>query len=237
MSPRAVRVLGGPLLATLVRRALVGRPVGGVSGVRTLTRADVGPILRRLWAHFDDLTPGIPWEPTFGSRMNVALAALTVAAHRAFREAGIPDSEAGDLIKEIAWRVYRTWALLPGAIARLIARHPVKRLSVATGLFRRFPFNPPGYRMEDVPVAGAVAFDVYRCPVADYFRVHGLGPLCVRTWCALDEPLAGMWGGALERQGTLAGGAVRCDFRWLPRPRKGADGAGEGRLHARRHHG
>jgi hypothetical protein len=67
-----VRVLGGPLLATLVRRALVGRPVGGVSGERTLTRADVGPILRRLWAHFDDLTPGIPWEPTFGSRMNVA---------------------------------------------------------------------------------------------------------------------------------------------------------------------
>jgi hypothetical protein len=112
------------------------------------------------------------------------------------------------------------------AIARLIARHPVKRLSVATGLFRRFPFNPPGYRMEDVPVAGAVAFDVYRCPVADYFRAHGLGPLCVRTWCALDEPLAGMWGGALERQGTLAGGAVRCDFRWLPLPRKGADGAG-----------
>jgi len=227
VSPRAVRVLGGPLLAALVRRVLVGRQVGGVSGGRTLTSADVALILRRLWVHFDDLAPGIPWEPTFGSRMNVALAAATVAAHRALREAEIPAPEAGDLIKEIAWRVYRTWARLPGAIARLVTRHPVKRLSVATGLFRRFPFNPPGYRMEDVPEAGAVGFDVYRCPVADYFRAQGLGELCVRTWCALDAPLAGMWGGALERQGTLAGGAARCDFRWFPLPWKGTAVTGE----------
>jgi len=221
VSPRAVRMLGGPLLAALVRRVLVGRQVGGVSGDgRTLTRAEVGLILGRLWAHFDDLAPGIPWEPTFGSRMNVALAAMTVAVHRALGEAGIADPEASDLIKEIAWRVYHAWALLPGAFTRLVTRHPAKRLRVATGLFRRFPFNPPGYRMEDVPVAGAVAFDVYRCPVADYFRARGLGQLCVRTWCALDKALAGMWGGALERQGTLAGGVARCDFRWVPLPRK-----------------
>lgn len=227
MSPRTVRMLGGPVLAVLVRRVLVGRQIGGVSGRHTLTRADVGTILRRLWVHFDNLAPGIPWEPTFGARMNVALAATTVAARRAFREAGIPDPDVGDLIKEIAWRVYRIWALLPGAIARLVTRHPMKRLRVATGLFRRFPFNPPGYRMEDVPAAGAVAFDVYRCPVAEYFRAQGLGELCVGTWCALDEPLAAMWGSALERQGTLAAGAARCDFRWVPLPRNAAAVTGE----------
>jgi len=228
VSPRMVKGVGGPLLGVLFRRVLVGRQVGGVAGGRTLTRPEVGRIFGRLWAHFDDLAPGIPWEPTFGSRMNVALAALTVAAYRALGEAGIPGPAAGDLIKEIAWRVYRIWALLPGAIARLVTRRPVKRLRVATGLFRRFPFNPPGYRMEDVAAAGAVAFDVYRCPVAEYFRAHGLGELCVGTWCALDEPLAAMWGSALERQGTLAAGAARCDFRWVPLPRNAAAVAGKG---------
>jgi hypothetical protein len=76
--------------------------------------------------------------------MNVALATLTVAAHRALGEAAIPDPEAGELIKEIAWRVYRIWALLPGAIARLVTRRPVKRLRIATGLFRplRFQVGP-----------------------------------------------------------------------------------------------
>ena len=228
MSPRKVKVLGGPLLGVLICRVLVGRQVGGVAGGRTLTRREVGLIFGRLWAHFDDLAPGIPWEPTFGSRMNVTLAALTVATYRALGEAGIPDPEAGDLIKEIAWRVYRIWALLPDAIARLVTRHPVKRLRVATGLFRRFPFNPPGYRMEDVPAAGAVAFDVHRCPVADYFRGQALRDLCVGTWCALDEPLAAMWGSALERRGTLAAGAAHCDFRWVPLPRKAAAMTGQG---------
>ena len=53
-----------------------------------------------------------------------------------------------------------------------------------------------------------------RCPVADYLTSNGAGDLCVGTWCNLDYPLARMWGGELERHGTLAGGAKRCDFRF-----------------------
>jgi hypothetical protein len=66
VSPRVVKGLGGPLLGVLVRRVLVGWQVGGVAGGRTLTRAEVGRILGHLWAHFDDLAPGIP-----GSRPSV----------------------------------------------------------------------------------------------------------------------------------------------------------------------
>ena len=220
MSPRVLSRLGRPVLDALARRVLVGRMVGEAGRRRTLSPPEVDGILRRLWAIFDELAPGIPREPTFGARMNVALAGVTIAAHRALGEAGIANPEAGDLIREIGWRVYRAWGLVPGVIAHLITRDPVRRLRVGTRLFRRFPFTPPGYRTEDLPVEGGVALDVYRCPVADYFRAQGLSELCVRTWCALDEPLAEMWGGTLERQGTLAGGAARCDFTWRPRPER-----------------
>jgi ubiquinone biosynthesis protein len=212
-----VRRLGRPVLDAVIRRALVGRAVTGLGHGRTLTRREVDEILGRLWAHFDELGHTVPWEPTFGSRMNVALAAVTIATHRALGEVGIVGPEATDLIRTIAWRIYRIWGGVPAAIARLATRDPVRRLRVSTALFRRFPFNPPGYRMKDLPATDAVAFDVDRCPVADYFRAQGQSDLCVRTWCALDEPLAELWGGTLERRGTLAGGAARCDFRWLPR--------------------
>jgi L-2-amino-thiazoline-4-carboxylic acid hydrolase len=53
-----------------------------------------------------------------------------------------------------------------------------------------------------------------RCPVAEYLTSHDATDLCVATCCNLDFPLARMWGGELERQGTLAGGAGRCDFRF-----------------------
>jgi ubiquinone biosynthesis protein len=70
-------------------------------------------------------------------------------------------------------------------------------------------------RCVDVPGGeDVVAFDVRRCPVAEYFRAQGLSQVCVDAWCNLDLPLARKWGARLERTGTLAQGAERCDFRW-----------------------
>jgi ubiquinone biosynthesis protein len=69
--------------------------------------------------------------------------------------------------------------------------------------------------MVDVPAeSNVVAFDVRRCPVAEYLSAQGLSELCVEAWCNLDVPLASKWGARLERTGTLAQGAERCDFRW-----------------------
>jgi ubiquinone biosynthesis protein len=50
--------------------------------------------------------------------------------------------------------------------------------------------------------------------VAAFFIGQDAAELCVRTWCALDYPLAQKWGGRLERSGTLAMGMKHCDFRW-----------------------
>jgi hypothetical protein len=42
-----------------------------------------------------------------------------------------------------------------------------------------------------------------RCPVAEYLGSRGAADLCAGSWCNLDYALAEMWGGTLERSGTL----------------------------------
>jgi len=57
-----------------------------------------------------------------------------------------------------------------------------------------------------------VAFNVYRCPVAEFFISHGLSELCVSAFCDLDYPLADIWDVTLDRPQTIAGGNKYCDF-------------------------
>ena len=58
------------------------------------------------------------------------------------------------------------------------------------------------------------AFNVYRCPVAEYFASQGLSNLCVSTFCNLDYPLADVWDVILERPNVLAEGAKYCNFKF-----------------------
>ena len=82
-----------------------------------------------------------------------------------------------------------------------------------TGVSLSFPFNAPGYLIEPVPADAGTAFDVVRCPVADYFRREGAVDLCSASWCNLDYALAEMTGEKLVRTKTLVRGDDRCDFR------------------------
>lgn len=100
-------------------------------------------------------------------------------------------------------------------VASAFTRDPRKRLKLATDLFRFFPFGSPSCEWRDVPTTdGAVAYDCVKYPMAAFFAEHKSSELCVQTACKLDFPLAEKWGGRLERSGTIASGAARCDFRW-----------------------
>jgi ubiquinone biosynthesis protein len=198
------------LVTPAARRALRG----------SLRPAEVAPALRATWRIYDQIVPSIPKESTWGGRLMVRLAACAISLYRALLRMNVPGEEAARLVSTAAWLVYEKMALAPRVLAALVARDPLRRLRIATDLFRWFPFGPPSYRMADVPAeAGVVAFDVLRCPVAEFFRQEGHPELCVRTFCDLDFPLARSWGASLERTGTLAGGAGRCDFRWRTPPR------------------
>lgn len=144
-------------------------------------------------------------------------AALVLALHETLIRHGIAAEDAQQLIYDIAWSVYRQMGEPPLLLGATFTRDPRKRLKLATDLFRNFPFGSPSYEWRDVPSGdGAVAFDCVKCPVAEFFAIHDASELCVQTFCRLDFPLAQTWGGKLERTGTLATGAERCDFRWYP---------------------
>ncbi|MGM0578855.1 MAG: L-2-amino-thiazoline-4-carboxylic acid hydrolase [Myxococcota bacterium] len=195
-------------LRPLVREALRGR----------LEPAEADAVLDFALRDYAARRPRLPAEPGLNGRLMVRLAALTVGVYRALSDAGLSPEEARDLTARVTGSAYRRMAAVPGALSAMLAGDPVDRVRRATRTFRRFPFGPPAYRMEDVPAdERTVAFDVLRCPAADYFRSQGLGPLCQAAWCDLDYPLARAWGTRLERTTTLAGGGARCDFRWRVR--------------------
>lgn len=205
-----------PLFRLVTYRNLVpGGPEADPDGLRTFTRAEADELLQQAWRIFDRLAPGLPRQPTAGSRLSLQLACLTLAFYQALLEKGVDRQKAIRLVSNGSWLVYEYVGRLWYFIARLLSRDPLRRLRICTNLFRRFPFNPPGWVMVDLPQTAEVAFDVSRCPVAELFRAHGEPELCVESWCNQDYRLARLWGGWLERSGTLVDGAPCCDFRWL----------------------
>jgi ubiquinone biosynthesis protein len=194
-----------PLLAPVVRRALRSR----------FSSPDIHGVLDDAFNDYEQQRLGLPKERELGARLMVHFAALTASFYRGLRARNVTDEDARRLTADMTWRVYEKMAAVPWLIARLTKASSYERLERATQVFRHFPFRAPSYEMVDVDAAAdVVAFDVRRCPVAEYFQAQGLSQVCVDAWCNLDVPLAKKWGARLERTGTLAQGAERCDFRW-----------------------
>jgi len=216
-----VKLLYRPLAARAARHALVGRNRARQSPERgCFTRADVDGLLKTAWSDYAERVGGLPSEPTVGSRMNLRLACFTMCFFNALLGAGVERAYAIELVADAVWKVYRLWSTVALGLARLT---PGKTTSLAFAVTKAggrqarvslsFPFNAPGYRIEPVPAESGTAFDVVRCPVADYFRRQGAIDLCSASWCNLDYPLAEMTGERLVRTKTLVRGDDRCDFR------------------------
>lgn len=210
----AVRA-GRPVARVAARRALQGRNRSRIDPtVGRFARAQIARIVDVAFLRFELQVPGLPSEPTVGSRQNVMLAALTLSFLEALERDGIERGYAIELTADVCWRFYRQWGYATRAATRLIARDPVRRLRLSVNAFLTFPFGRPGYRFDDVSQDDGRSLDMQRCPVADYLGSRGAADLCAGSWCKLDYALAEMWGGTLERSGTLVGGASCCDFRF-----------------------
>lgn len=220
-----VKFIYKPVVGWAAHQAIVGRNRDRFNPAKgRFMRAEVDRLLVETWRTFDQLAPGVPREPTVGSRMNILLSCLSLAFFQSLLAAGVERDYAIELFADAAWKVYAKWAILPRFIARLISRDPQRRMNIAVGMFLRFPFNPPAYRFDSSPARDSIAVNIRRCPVAEYFRARGAADLCVGSWCNLDYGLAQMWGGWLERGGTLAGGAEFCDFRFKAARRMESEG-------------
>lgn len=176
---------------------------------------ECGQILAEVWDRYYELEPDLPVADSLGATFTTHLAVATLAVFEVLRYHGVEREQAYQIIYDTGWRLYTKMGEPPLLAASAYTRAPAKRLRIATDLFRFFPFGEPGYRWEDVEgPPSVVGFDCVKCPVAEFFARHDESELCVHTWCNLDFPLAEKWGGRLERTGTIASGAARCDFRW-----------------------
>ena len=137
-------------------------------------------------------------------------------ATKSLRQDLLAQVEAGHaIVFRIGWSIYELMCEIPLMQAKTLTKNPQKKMRIATDMFRQFPFRSPEYGWRDVAAdPGVVAFDCTQCPVAAFFIKQDAPELCVRTWCALDYPLAQKWGGRFERSDTLAMGKDHCDFHW-----------------------
>jgi ubiquinone biosynthesis protein len=178
--------------------------------------ADGTAILEQIWTNAEIRWAELQAQATLGATITVRLAAVTAAAYDALVTRNASAESATQTVYDIAWAVYQKMGGVAWAASGALTSDRTERLRLATVAFRTFPFSAPSYQWEEVSSPeGVVGFDCLRCPVAEYFSAQNLSDLCVRTWCALDFPLAAdVWDGELIRSGSIAGGAPRCDFRW-----------------------
>ncbi len=195
--------------------ALLLRPV--IRGVLAehLPGRDTDRLVRETWDDYRALSADLPHEPTAGARILLRCAAVTIALHRKLVLSGrTPDQARASVAGAMRDLNVRIIGLIDW-LARLPPGDPRRPLETMLRLFRSAPFGPPAWHVRDVEAPGTLAaFDIVRCPVADYFARHDLPELCVAAFCAADQLAAQRFGVRLERKGTLAQGAPQCDFRY-----------------------
>lgn len=185
------------------------------------SKKEIREILNRYSKGYLVLKNDLEYQPTLGGRVMVHLAAMSTAFYNEFSSRGKNHAETTNSFYEIAWIVYQKLGKFSWRMAGFGSKRGAERLKKATVLFRAFPFNAPSYKWQDVKdIEGVVAFDCLKRPVAEYFKSKGLSKFCSETWCALDFQLAEQWNSELIRTNSIAGGAQKCDFRWIPKSNK-----------------
>ena len=212
-------------LESVVRRALEG---GGLWQALVERHAEVvlkttplagsvSDLMKQTWDRYYELEPSVAIQPTLGAVFTTHAAALILAMHETLLRHGVAAAESHRLIYDIGWSVYRQMAEPPLLIASAFTRIRASASSlrrICSAASRSAPRATNGATSQSLD--GAIAFDCVKCPVAEFFASQNASELCVQTFCRLDFPLAETWGGQLKRNGTIASGAERCDFRWYP---------------------
>ncbi len=175
-----------------------------------------GKLLEETWQEYSMLEIDLPKQQTLGATFTIHLACASLALYNTLIKSEKNKEEAISLIYKIGWKIYTCMGKIPMLIAGIFSDAPIKKMELSTQIFRMFPFTSPDYGWEDISSdKNIIAFNCTRCQVAEYFKKFDLGDVCYQTWCKLDFPLAEQWGGQLERTGSIAGGAKKCDFRWI----------------------
>ena len=158
-----------------------------------------------------------PSRPRHSASVNLMMRHMewSCALYRALKDRGMSPDEAGALVEVIAMDDYRPVPATWSRFARLRSNKPETRVKWVLGLVTQYFFSAPFIHRHLPAEAGvAVAFDVTRCPLADYFKKQGVPELTPHAACNIDHCLARAFHVELVRTQTIAEGAEYCDFRW-----------------------
>ncbi|MDH4277236.1 MAG: L-2-amino-thiazoline-4-carboxylic acid hydrolase [Acidimicrobiia bacterium] len=150
----------------------------------------------------------------FGARHLLRVGAYAVALRRALDEVEYGANEANALISDIVFASIMSARTALYRLGRLRHRDPLDGAMWSSRVAQHLYYTKPDWEMDDVPVVNGFGMDVSRCVIAEFFESLDMADLCQRAICDQDIRSATHHGLVLERSGTLAGGAERCDFRY-----------------------
>lgn len=182
-----------------------------------LPRADMD----RVWARTRELQRELrKTRPRHSLGVNLVLRLFEWdrALYGALRESGVPADDAGRRIADINWAILGPSTALNFSLSRVRSRDLRTRVCSVVDLLFAVVFTAPFRRIVH-PARDEVAFDVTRCPLAEYFAAQGAPELTRHAACSLDYRMAAQWGVTLQRTRTIADGHPLCDFRFLVHPR------------------
>ena len=176
---------------------------------------------------FDNMLPQerLKQFQTLGNRLNVVLAVLSFAHHRAFVEAGVNREYSIELLSDTVWKAGESLFKPMLTAIRLVIRDPRKQMGVFLKMALHFPFSQPasgfGYRREFWAEPTRFCMDLYQCAQYDYVKEYGEPEdleVFRKVWCMYDFAAAQAMtqGGRYERLHTLSAGDSVCDMRWYP---------------------
>ena len=167
--------------------------------------------------------------PTVGSRHNVFLAVLTMAAYRCLLNSGTEPSYARSLLSDIGWKVYSWLMLLVYKPMSLTSRKPQKKMNRTLKALMIFPFSAPGkpgYEVKSWTEEGRFYTHWTHCPPQQFVRDlidaqgdRGELEAFYHSWCLYDWPAGDLLAGGkrgkhYDRPHTMSKGDSVCDMCW-----------------------
>ena len=176
----------------------------------------IDSFIKNIWYEYKERAEKQERKETFGATVMTKLSLLTLIIYEKLLSENIEKQEAIELSSKINWIVYEKLTNRFWIFTRLFSNRPITRVKKAMEFFiNYFPYKSPGYEMEILKTPeNEVAFNVTKCPAAEFFKEHNLNELCVKSWCNLDFPLAKKWNVELERDKTIANGNEYCNFKF-----------------------
>ncbi len=191
------------------------------AALRVLAPALPADAVDRVWARTRALQRELrKTRPRHSLGVNLVLRLFEWdrALYGALLESGVPADDAGRWIAEINWMILGPSTAINFGLSRLRSGDLRTRVQSGVDLLFAAVFTAP-FRRVVHPAKDAVAFDVTRCPLAEYFAAQGTPELTRHAACSLDYRMAQQWGVTLQRTRTIAEGHPLCDFRFVVHPR------------------